>query len=97
MIGKFTLPVGYSPLLECRILELPFTERRISLFILLPDEMDTGLMKLEHNMTSDNIKALFSTLKVSENHARVTIFTIVRFTYPAMGVTSVGLLVNGGK
>jgi len=64
MIGKFKLPLGYSQDLECRVLEIPFKERRISLFILLPDDLDRGLARLEEHMSSDTIKALFSTLKV---------------------------------
>jgi serine protease inhibitor len=65
MIGKFKLPLGYSQDLECRVLEIPFKERRISLFILLPDDLDRGLARLEEHMSSDTIKALFSTLKAS--------------------------------
>lgn len=64
MIGRFKIPVGYSSDLECRIAELPFSSRRISLFIILPDDVDRGLAKLEANMSSNNVKALFSTLKV---------------------------------
>ena len=64
MIGRFKIPIGYSSDLECRIAELPFSSRRISLFIILPDDVDCGLDKLETNMSSDNIKTLFSTLKV---------------------------------
>jgi len=63
MIGRFKIPIGYSSDLECRIAELPFSSRRISLFIILPDDVDCGLDKLETNMSSDNIKTLFSTLK----------------------------------
>ena len=65
MIGRFKIPVGYSSDLECRIAELPFSSRRISLFIILPDDVDRGLAKLEANMSSNNVKALFSTLKVN--------------------------------
>ncbi len=64
MVGRFKIPVGYSSDLECRIAELPFSSRRVSFFIILPDDVDRGITKLEANMTSDNIKALFSTLKV---------------------------------
>lgn len=64
MVGRFKIPVGYSADLECRIAELPFSSRRVSFFIILPDDVDRGITKLEANMTSDNIKALFSTLKV---------------------------------
>ena len=64
MVGRFKIPVGYSSDLECRIAELPFSSRRVSFFIILPDDVDRGITKLEANMSSDNIKALFSTLKV---------------------------------
>lgn len=64
MVGRFKIPVGYSSDLECRIAELPFSSRRVSFFIILPDDVDRGIKKIEANMSSDNIKALFSTLKV---------------------------------
>jgi len=67
MIGRFKIPIGYSSELECRIAELPLSLRRISLFIILPDDVDRGLVKLETNMTSDKVKTLFSTLKVGYN------------------------------
>lgn len=59
-----SLPLGYSPELECRVLELPFTQRRISVFFLLPDDQVDGLTHLEGNMTTENIKLLFGTLQV---------------------------------
>ena len=65
MYGKFKLPLGYSQDMECRVLELPFEQKRISMFILLPDDPINGLNRLEANMTSENIKSLFSTLKVN--------------------------------
>ena len=65
MSGRFQLPHGYSTNLECQVLEIPFSQRRVSMFILLPDNPDTeGILKLEANLTSDNVKLLFSTLKV---------------------------------
>ncbi len=64
MSGKFDLPVGYSKELECRVLELPFTQKRISMFVLLPDDSEAGLAQLEANVSTSNIKLLFSTLKV---------------------------------
>ena len=65
MSARQTLPMGYSPELECRVLEMPFSQRRISMFVLLPDDPDNGLERLEGNMTTDNVKMLFSTLEVS--------------------------------
>ena len=65
MSGRFQLPHGYSTDLECQVLEIPFSQRRVSMFILLPDDPNTeGILKLETNLTSDNVKLLFSTLKV---------------------------------
>ena len=64
MSMRHELPLGYSPELECRILELPFTQRRISVFFLLPDDPEAGLEQLERNMTSENVKLLLSTLEV---------------------------------
>lgn len=63
MSGRFTLPLGYSPEMECRILELPFAQRRISMFLLLPDDQE-GLESLEARMTAENVKMLFTTLEV---------------------------------
>ena len=65
MSGKFDLPIGYNQEMECRVLEMPFSQKRISMFILLPDDPLHGLTRLEANMTTSNIKMLFSTLKVS--------------------------------
>ena len=65
MSGKFKLPIGYSQEMECRVLELPFSQRRMSMFILLPDDSNKGLQDIEKNMSTKNITKLFSTLKVS--------------------------------
>ena len=70
MFGRHTLPLGYSPELQCRILELPFTQRRISLFLLLPDEAENGLEELEQKMGPESIKMLFSTLQVKNRQNR---------------------------
>ncbi|KAI9559716.1 hypothetical protein GHT06_013721 [Daphnia sinensis] len=76
MVGRFKIPVGYSADLECRIAELPFSSRRVSFFIILPDDVDRGITKLEANMTSDNIKALFSTLKDETVNIRLPRFRL---------------------
>ena len=65
MSGRFELPHGYSTELECQVLEIPFSQRRVSMFLLLPDIPSVeGVLQLEANMTSDNVKLLLSTLKV---------------------------------
>ena len=67
MSGKFQLPVGYNAEMECRVLELPFSQKRISMFLLLPDDPVDGLANLEANISTENIQTLFSTLKVCLN------------------------------
>lgn len=64
MINRLELPLGYSHALEARVLELPFQLRRASLFLLLPDHLESGLHTLEANLTSENVRSLLSTLKV---------------------------------
>ena len=66
MAGKFELPLGYSKDLECQVLEMPFSQKRISMFLLLPDDPVNGLNRLEGNISTENIKHLLSikTLKV---------------------------------
>ncbi|KAK2713524.1 hypothetical protein QYM36_009411, partial [Artemia franciscana] len=63
MTGRFYLPLGYSVDLECRVVELPFVSRRVSLFILLPDDMEGGLERLEASLNVETVKTLLSTLK----------------------------------
>ena len=67
MQGQLELPLGYSLPLEARILELPLTRRRMSLFLILPDYLNPGIQQLEANLTTHHIKALMSTLKVISN------------------------------
>ena len=76
MSGKFKLPIGYSQEMECRVLELPFSQRRMSMFILLPDDSSKGLQDIEKNMSTKNITKLFSTLKVSYLYNKKSILKI---------------------
>ena len=75
MSGKFQLPLGYSAEMECRVLDLPFSQKRISMFLLLPDDPVDGLANLESNISTENIKTLFSTLKVRLNYHRFNVVT----------------------
>eukprot|EP00095_Tigriopus_kingsejongensis_P008549 maker-scaffold989_size72935-snap-gene-0.9 protein:Tk08549 transcript:maker-scaffold989_size72935-snap-gene-0.9-mRNA-1 annotation:"hypothetical protein DAPPUDRAFT_51792" len=76
MSGRHTLPLGYSPEMECRILEIPFTQRRISMFILLPDEPQGGIQRLEKNLTAANLKMLLSTLQDEVVNVRLPKFKL---------------------
>jgi serine protease inhibitor len=68
MAGKFKVLLGESEDLRCRLLELPFRGKRLSMFFLLPDEeieaRPSPLRHLERNLTAHNLKKLFSTLRV---------------------------------
>ena len=64
MSGVFDVPTGYSSELECRVLEIPFTQKRMSMFIFLPDDPENGIYRLQNNATAKNVKTLLSTLQV---------------------------------
>lgn len=63
MTAQLNVPVGYSQDLEARILELPLTARRMSMFLILPDHLDPGIHQMEANFTTHHIKALMATLQ----------------------------------
>ena len=79
MTAQLEVPLGYSPDLEARLLELPLAARRMSLFLVLvtcpqccetsnlifqPDYLDPGIHQLEANFTTHHVKALMATLQV---------------------------------
>lgn len=68
MIGRFKIPTGYSDDLECRVAELPLASKRMSLFVILPDDVE-GVDRLEANLSADIVKTLFSTLKVFDAYS----------------------------
>ncbi|XP_037077805.1 leukocyte elastase inhibitor-like [Pollicipes pollicipes] len=63
MTSRMLVPLGYNSDMEARVLELPLSTRRISVFLLLPDDMEHGLARLEANLTMDNLRTLLATLK----------------------------------
>lgn len=91
MSGRHTLPLGYSPEMECRILEIPFTQRRISMFVLLPDDPEGGLTRLESNLTADSLKMLFSTLKDEVVNVRLPRFRLESEVKILEALESIGL------
>lgn len=76
MAGKFQVSLGGSKQLGCRLLELPFHARRLSMFLLLPNEEvgngdpSESLARLEASLNSDMLKQLFSSLTVSFHQMR---------------------------
>ena len=67
MSGVFEVPTGHSSDLECRVLEIPFTQKRMSMFVFLPDDPTRGIYNLQDNATAKNVKSLLGTLKVCVN------------------------------
>ncbi|CAB4058523.1 SERPINB1 [Lepeophtheirus salmonis] len=74
MNTRGSFPHGYSVELECRVLEIPFVNKRISLFILLPDRVDLGLYQLEKNLTKENMQLILSKLKTNAINVRLPRF-----------------------
>ncbi|XP_050701535.1 leukocyte elastase inhibitor-like [Eriocheir sinensis] len=91
MVGRLELPLGSYPPLEVRVLELPLAARRASMFILLPDHPERGLEPLEHNMTQNNMKALFSSLKDERVNLRLPRFRVALTQPLKAALTSLGL------
>ncbi|XP_063880894.1 leukocyte elastase inhibitor-like [Scylla paramamosain] len=94
MVGRLELPLGSYPPLEVRVLELPLAARRASTFILLPDHPERGLAPLEHNMTQNNMKALFSSLKDERVNLRLPRFRVevtqpIKSALASLGLNSV--------
>ncbi|XP_069814206.1 leukocyte elastase inhibitor [Dendropsophus ebraccatus] len=53
------LPFNYIPELSCRILELPYVGNKLSMIVLLPDNIEdetTGLQKLEKEISLENLQ-----------------------------------------
>ncbi|XP_052012760.1 leukocyte elastase inhibitor A-like isoform X2 [Apodemus sylvaticus] len=54
MYQKSYLPYGYIPDLKCKVLEMPYQGKELSMVILLPDDIEdesTGLKKIEQQLT----------------------------------------------
>ncbi|KAM9233836.1 leukocyte elastase inhibitor-like isoform 1-T2 [Dugong dugon] len=58
MYQKKKFPYGYIQALKCRVLELPYQDKDLSMVILLPDDIEddsTGLRKIEEQLTLENL------------------------------------------
>ncbi|KAI6054585.1 leukocyte elastase inhibitor [Marmota monax] len=59
MYQKKKFPYGYIQDLKCRVLELPYQGRELSMIILLPDDIEddsTGLKKIEKQLTLEKLQ-----------------------------------------
>ncbi|XP_054709029.1 leukocyte elastase inhibitor-like [Uloborus diversus] len=71
MTGKMHLAYGHSPKIRASILELPFTQNRLSMFLILPD---SPTEVLELNMTA--MKMLIGSMKKHDVNVRLPRFSI---------------------
>ncbi|CAK6441460.1 unnamed protein product [Pipistrellus nathusii] len=58
MYQKSKFPFGYIEDLKCRVLELPYQGRELSMVILMPDDIEdeaTGLKKIEEQLTLEKL------------------------------------------
>uniref|UniRef100_A0A8C9MFP5 Ovalbumin-like n=1 Tax=Serinus canaria TaxID=9135 RepID=A0A8C9MFP5_SERCA len=65
-----TFKVAEIPSEKCRILELPYASGRLSLWVLLPDDI-SGLEQLETAITVENLKEWTSSRKMEERKIKV--------------------------
>lgn len=65
MSGFLRVPYGSSIELSCSVLELPFVTQRLSLFVVLPDDLD-GLPALEQILSPDALRHLLATIQTRE-------------------------------
>ncbi|XP_039102483.1 leukocyte elastase inhibitor [Hyaena hyaena] len=59
MYQKKRFPYGYIEDLKCRVLELPYRGKELSMIILLPDDIEdesTGLKKIEEQLTLEKLR-----------------------------------------
>ncbi|XP_074135083.1 leukocyte elastase inhibitor-like [Sminthopsis crassicaudata] len=59
MYQKKKLPYGYIEAIKCRVLELPYKGKELSMVILLPDDIEddsTGLKQIENQLSMENLK-----------------------------------------
>ncbi|XP_004408468.1 PREDICTED: leukocyte elastase inhibitor [Odobenus rosmarus divergens] len=59
MYQKKKFPFGYIQDLKCRVLELPYRGKELSMIILLPDDIEdesTGLKKIEEQLTLEKLR-----------------------------------------
>ena len=68
---KIKTNYGAKEKLHCKILELPYVKKSISMFIILPDEHVTSLKEMEEKLTEKDLVNLEKTFKMSREYVRV--------------------------
>ncbi|XP_052084671.1 leukocyte elastase inhibitor-like [Mytilus californianus] len=75
MYGEFDAKSGEDLSLDCKVLQLPYKENKISMIVVLPNAED-GLFELESKLTMYNFKTLVSGLKTQKTIIRIPKFTM---------------------
>ncbi|XP_054577536.1 leukocyte elastase inhibitor-like [Eptesicus fuscus] len=74
MYQKSKFPLGYIEDLKCRVLELPYQGRELSMVILLPDDIEdeaTGLKKIEDQLTLEKLHEWTKPKNLSSTEVKV--------------------------
>lgn len=72
MIGKFPAAYGYSKQLKCSILELPYKISRLSMFFILPENVN-GLLGLVRNLNASSLTDLIASMRKTNKNGGVNV------------------------
>ncbi|XP_028909480.1 leukocyte elastase inhibitor-like [Ornithorhynchus anatinus] len=79
MYQQKKLPYGYVTDLKCHVLELPYEDKELSMFILLPHDIEddsTGLQNIEKQLTVEKLKEWTKNLRSLDVHVRLPRFKL---------------------
>ncbi|CAG2191131.1 unnamed protein product [Mytilus edulis] len=93
MYGKFDAKSGEDLSLDCKVLQLPYQGKQISMIFVLPNSGD-GLSELESKLTVNTFKTLLSSLKTQKTIIRIPKFTMtseydLKPVCTALGITEI--------
>ncbi|KAM6177333.1 leukocyte elastase inhibitor-like [Erethizon dorsatum] len=79
MSQKARFPYGYIEDLKCQVLELPYRDRKVSMIILLPDDIKddtTGLEEIEKQLTLEKLREWTENLETIEVNVQLPRFKV---------------------
>ncbi|KAM6177332.1 leukocyte elastase inhibitor-like [Erethizon dorsatum] len=79
MSQKARFPYGYIEDLKCQVLELPYQDRKVSMIILLPDDIKddtTGLEEIEKQLTLEKLREWTENLETIEVNVQLPRFKV---------------------
>lgn len=72
MIGKFPVAYGHSKQLKCSIIELPYKLTRLSMFFILPENVN-GLLGLVRNLNATTLTDLIASMRKTNKNGGVNV------------------------